>query len=243
MAKICIAVPSGDTWKAGFGLDLAGLIGVFTKTHPEHSVAVVSAQISILAKGRMHLVQEALKRNATHILFLDSDARFSTDTLSRLLAHDLDFVACNAVRRSFPCTPTTRNAPGKIVWTMPDDFGLEEVFDHVGLHTALVKTSVFNLITKPWFAIPYLTEMEDYQGEDVWFCHKLLGAGVKIYIDHDLSHSNRHTGSFDFTHQLAALGRAEYEKEAAAVEAMKRQAEKAGGADLTPSGVKEYDSL
>ena len=242
MSKIVIAVPSSDTWKAGFGLDLAGMIGVFTKTHPsDHQVAVINAQISILAKGRMQLVQEAFKRNATHILFLDSDARFPTHTLEQLLAHDVDFVACNAVRRSFPCTPTTRNAPGQIVWTMPDSYGLEEIYDHVGLHTALIKMDVFNRIEKPWFAIPYLTQMDEYQGEDVWFCHKCLEAGVKIYVDHDLSQANRHTGSFDFTHQLAALGRAEYEQEAAEVERKKREAQAL--AAPAPANVVEYETL
>lgn len=241
MAKIVIGVPSGRQWESGFGLDLAGMIGVFTKTFPEHQLAVVNAQISILPKGRMQLVQEAMKRDATHILFLDCDARFPTHTLAQLLAHDVDFVACNAVNRSFPCVPTSRHAPGHVVWTEPDSYGLEEIRDHVGLHTALIKMDVFKRIPQPWFAIPYLMQMTEYQGEDVWFCHKCLEAGVKVYVDHDLSHASRHVGTFDYTHQLAQMGRAEYEAEAAAVEKAKREA--AALADQAPKNVVEYETL
>ena len=56
MAKVVIGVPSSDVWKSGFGLDLAGLVGVFTKTHPtQHQVAVVNAQISILDRKSTRL--------------------------------------------------------------------------------------------------------------------------------------------------------------------------------------------
>jgi hypothetical protein len=237
MPLIAICVPSGDTWKAGFGMDLAVMVGTFSKVHGKdgYSTQIVNAQISVLPKGRMMLVQEALKMGASHILFLDADARFSKDTLDRLLAHDLDFVACNAVRRSLPCTPTSSNGPGTMIWTSQDSFGLEEVHDHVGLHTALVKTEIFSKIEQPWFMMPWLIKQQEYQGEDVWFCHRVIDAGYRIWIDHDLSKSNRHTGSFDYSHDLAALGREEYEAEAARVKAealAKEAAEKPEEGDI-----------
>ena len=230
MANIGICIPSGDTWKAGTAVDVAVMIGTFMKAHSAsgaHSCWLVNTQLSVLVKSRMMLVQEAIKNGATHILFIDSDARFPKDTLDRLLAHDLDFVACNAVRRALPCTPTSSNGPGNPIWTMPDSFGLEEVHDHVGLHTALIKADVFKNLEQPWFMTPWLVRQQEYQGEDVWLCHRIIDKGYRIWIDHDLSQANRHCGNFDYSHQLAALGRAEYEAEAAAVKAKKEAEEKA----------------
>ena len=246
MATVAICVPSGDTWKAGTAVDVAVMMGTFNRLHQkeQHVCWLVNTQLSVLPKSRMMLVQEALKMDATHVLFLDSDARFPKDTLDRLLAHDLDFVACNAVRRALPCTPTSSNGPGHPIWTGPDDFGLEEVHDHVGLHTALIKTDVFRKVEQPWFMTPWLVRQQEYQGEDVWFCHRAIDAGSRIFIDHDLSWNNRHSGNFDYSHQLAALGRAEYEAEAAAVKA-KREAEEAApvAVEPPPPAVAEYASL
>jgi hypothetical protein len=241
MAKIGVCIPSGDTWKAGFGLDLAVMLGTFTSIHPksEHQIEVVNTQLSVLPKSRMMLAQQALEWGCTHLLWLDSDARFSKDTLDRLLGHDLDFVACNAVRRALPCTPTSSNGPGMPIWTSPDSFGLEEVHDHVGLHTALIKAEVFKKVEQPWFMTPWLVRQQEYQGEDVWFCHRAIDAGFRIWIDHDLSQNNRHSGNFDYSHQLADLGRAEYEAEAAAVKA-KKEAEAKAHLQALENGDVEY---
>lgn len=216
MAFIAISVPSGDMWKAGFGLDLTIMTATFARQHAknEHRVELCNTQLSVLPKSRMMLVKDALEKGATHILFLDSDARFPKDTLDRLLAHDLDFVGCNAVRRALPCTPTASNGPGHPIWTTKDSYGLEEVHDHIGLHTALIKTDVFRKVEQPWFMTPWLVRQQEYQGEDVWFCHRAIDAGFRIWIDHDLSQHNRHSGNFDYSHQLAELGRAEYEESA-----------------------------
>lgn len=239
MANIGICIPSGDTWKAGTAVDVAVMCGTFSKNRKEHNAWIVNTQLSVLPKSRMMLVQEAMKQNATHILFIDSDARFPKDTLDRLLGHDLDFVACNAVRRALPCTPTSSNGPGIPIWTSPDSFGLEEVHDHVGLHTALIKVDVFKKVEQPWFMTPWLVRQQEYQGEDVWFCHRAIDAGFRIWIDHDLSQHNRHSGNFDYSHQLADLGRAEYEAEAAAVKA-KKEAEAKAHLEALESGDVEY---
>ena len=214
MARIALAVPSGDTWKAGFGLDWGSTMAHFMRRYAgKHSLLPTNLQVSMLPKGRADLVKQAMKQNATHILWTDADARFPPDTLERLFCHDLDFVACNAVRRTFPCTPTSRTAEGKIFYTHPGSFGLEEVTGHVGLHTALTKIEVFERTPKPWFCIPYVMESDDYQGEDVWFCNRYREHGGRIFIDHDLSWQNRHSGGFEFSHQVAEAQIGEHEKE------------------------------
>jgi hypothetical protein len=229
MAKIGICIPSGDTWKAGTALDTAVMIGTFAYAHPksEHQVEIVNTQLSVLPKSRMMLAKQAIEWGCTHTLWIDSDARFPKDTLDRLLAHDLDIVGCNAVRRALPCTPTASNGPGLPIWTAKDSYGLEEVHDHLGFHTVLIKMEVFKKIEQPWFMTPWLVRQQEYQGEDVWFCHRAIDAGFRIWLDHDLSQMNRHSGNFDYSHQLAELGRAEYEAEAAAVKAAKEAQDKA----------------
>ena len=43
--------------------------------------------------------------------------------------------------------------------------------------------------------------MKAYCGEDVYFCQKLVDAGARLYIDHDLSVQVQHIGSYSYGHE------------------------------------------
>lgn len=145
---------------------------------------------SYISNNRIAIVRQALETNAGHILFLDSDMRFPADTLQRLLLHDKDIIGANYKQRTQE--EWTARKDGKFIGK---GFGLGEV-DTLGLGVTLIKRAVFEKF-EPWFAMPYDPQEKKQVGEDVYFCTMAKQNGFKIWVDHDLSHEVKHTGTVE----------------------------------------------
>lgn len=182
---ILIGTPTREAVHGGTAYDLVYLMR-----------ATPSAQFSIafgtlLSNLRAQLAQAALRLNADHLLFIDSDMRFPPDTLDRLLARDCAIVGAN-------CTSRTQNRPtarrGASSVSSAGKTGIEAV-DVLGFGVTLINTQVFRVLTEPWFAMPW--DGTKHVGEDVYFCREARAAGFKIMVDHDLSHGVRHVGAIE----------------------------------------------
>ena len=163
---------------------------------------------SILPQLREELVREALSGGATHILFLDSDQTFPSDTLHRLLSWKLPFVACNVAIKTFPSVPTARahdpsKAQGQLIYSTGP--GLERVW-RVGLGVALIESRVFRAIEEPWFGIKYMPD-GTFMGEDWFLCEKVEAAGFPIHVDHGLSLQIGHIGDLEYVHDFCGADR------------------------------------
>lgn len=189
--KVVIAIPSLSTWLAGFGMDVVKL--VFKHRSGEPPINVLNVKGAPHCVARSLLVDDALNAGASHMLWLDSDMRFPDDILERLLSHKKPIVGANYITRHDPhIFVASRN--GEIIKTTNANRGLEEV-DTVGFGVMLISMAVFKQIPKPWFLFEY--DGENYRGEDEYFCRKAREAGLKIYIDHDLSKMVCHTATLD----------------------------------------------
>lgn len=198
---VFVCIPSRDLWKAEFGIHLARMVGFccLNKTHDGGFVLPYPqmATGSSVADNRNILVKSALDGNATHVLFVDDDQMFPPDTIHRLLAHDLDIVGANIVRKeSNPRTNSRKLNSTECAWTYKDSTGLEEV-DFVGTGLILIKTEVFKKLGMPY----YFYDIEKQIGEDVFFCNRARDNGYKVYIDHDLSKEVKHVGHFYWGHE------------------------------------------
>jgi len=207
--RVVIAIPSGQTWDAQFAMSV-----VFLSNHvASHfkindlptAFRVHNKKGSILPTMRQSLIEQALKGKATHLLFIDSDQTFPETTLHRMMAHKKGVVACNIATKSFPtnCTARKYDESGELipVYTREDSTGLEEV-DFVGTGIMLIDMKVFKrerLCPAPWFNMEWNVELGHYTGEDWYFCECMREAGVKIFIDHDLSKEVTHRGVMDYT--------------------------------------------
>lgn len=138
----------------------------------------------------------ALAEGFTHLLFLDADMVWPTDTLERMLAHHAaGIVGGLYVMRHPPYAPVAlRNgfrAPGSQV----DQFEHATLdttdlipCDVLGMGCTLIPLSVFAQIgPRPWFEY-----RDDDAGwpvvtEDVPFCLKAKAAGVPIFLDPTIS--------------------------------------------------------
>lgn len=177
---VAIATPTRDALQSGTVFDLVNLI-----KYSSDSFFTVS-QGTLLPNQRTELVKRSIEAHASHILFVDSDMRFPKDTLERLKKHDLDIVGANCKHRQANKWTAGVSSKGKR--------GLKEV-KGLGFGVTLIRTDVFFKIPEPWFATPY--DGKQFVGEDIFFCYKVKEAGLKIFIDHDLSQEIKHIGRIE----------------------------------------------
>lgn len=218
MKNIAICVPARDDVSTGFAHDLAIMSARFYGNAPSGTLFNVNFVAgTLIADQRQKLVMMAIKQGADYILFLDSDMRFPSYLLERMLAHDKDIVACNYATRRLPVKTVAFSdfAELKCIYSL-DKTGLEEV-DAVGMGAMLIKTEIFKKLPLPWFSISYLPSGNMYIGEDIYFCKLAQANGMKVYVDHDLSKDVRHIGVMEFTHDHAEIDRPDPMTEAAAL--------------------------
>ena len=204
--RVMIAVPSQDFCAVGFAHDLARLTGFMGSTRPDVQVYLFTSRGTLIPQQRTQLVKNALEIDATHIFWLDSDMRFPMDALSRLLAHDAPIVAANYSTRRPPITPTAAQGLNQHEYTDEASTGLVEVV-RCGMGCMLTKVEIFRTIDAPWFALGYIPQLNDFVGEDVFFCQKAKFKGFPTLIDHDLSKQVIHLGEFPYQYSHTLIGR------------------------------------
>lgn len=190
---ILLGQPSYGDIKPGTAVDWQRLIhpdGVTCSPCPIIGTNVVEA--------RYRIAEVALNTpGVSLVLWIDADMRFPCDTLTRMLAHEVDIVGANCRRRQPPHGFTARKN-GKEVGPST---GLEEV-EVVGAGILLTTVRALRktlqsqgdpLFLNPWVGNGYLSE-------DYYFCNKARAAGFAIYIDHDLSALCRHTTEKELTY-------------------------------------------
>lgn len=191
--KVKIGIPARDTVMTGFAHSLAMLVGYSVAAGIE--VSLTTSAGTLICDQRNNLAKATLDEGCDYLLFLDSDMRFPSDTLVRLLAHEEPIVTCNySTRRSPPEPVAFRDIKTcEKLYTDPESEGLEECAAN-GLGVALIHRSVFEAMDHPWFLIPYIRESDGHWGEDVWFCNQARKAGFATLVDHDLSRAVKHIG-------------------------------------------------
>lgn len=203
--SLAVCVPSTSHVHAVFAVDLfalalrMGLERVKLPWVKKQRVFLFNKQGSLIHSQRQNLVLDAVTAGATHILFVDSDQTFPPDTVHQLACHDKLVVGANIVTKEIPARPCAYALDGSPCYTDPASSGLEEVAV-CGTGLVLINTKIFGLIEPPIFLMPYDEEKRIYLGEDVYFCNKLRKAGVRVYVDHDLSKKVGHIGMLEYTH-------------------------------------------
>ena len=205
--RLVIAVPSTQVWEAEFGMDLVFFTN-YLASHGEIDGMPISFRLhnkrgSILANMREDLVKEAIDNGSTHVLFLDSDQTFPADVFHQLIAHKKKIVAANVATKMLPPQPTARLADGVELYTEQDSTGLVEVW-RIGTGIMLIDLNVFKRegMEQPWFDQHWNPKLGAYTGEDWSFCEKLENAGVKLYVDQDLSKQVGHVGKLNYGHDM-----------------------------------------
>lgn len=215
---INIAIPTHDVVPAKFAISLANMAAYAGTGLIAQDVADVYISYymgTYIAKARQDLVLGALKRDVTHILFLDSDMTFPRDLLTRLLRHNLPIVGINYAKRRIPTEfvaikHVSRESDALGIEdgvnlregsehcpTYEDSTGLEEV-DAAGFGAMLIRSEVFWSMEPPHFSSGWDEKNKRWVGEDVYFCLKARQEGFRTFVDHDLSKECGHMGTLKF---------------------------------------------
>lgn len=208
--RVIVCVPTHEMVPHQFAFDFANMIG--------YTLAAVGDQLDIVTnvvagtyvhKARQQLVDEAIDIGCNWLLWVDSDMRFPKDALIRLMAHKEEMVGINYASRGVPtrfiAIERTRinhledGLGGKLLETWPESTGLEEV-EALGFGMVLMQAQILTRLpeNEPWFWFGRSDSGETHVGEDVWFCTMARKAGVKIYVDHDLSKDCAHCGTLEY---------------------------------------------
>ena len=199
--KLAVLIPCRDTLHSAHALALAELVKFNTMNNIDTHVFMDAS--TILLTQREKLATAAVELGAEHMLWLDSDMVFPATTAVRLMSHDESVVAANYVRRQKPYKGVAYENIGD--WQRPLSFDVEDDLvpvEGIGMGCMLIKTSVFNQLSKPWFDFQWSPESNDFLGEDMYLCQKMNAAGYTVKVDTALSREMHHLGTYAFNVDL-----------------------------------------
>ncbi len=159
---------------------------------------------SAICCARNELVRVAIKRDCTHLFFMDDDMIMPRGGLHRLVSHGLDIVSGLCHLRTPPHFPSMFMDPdhstGKIFYICKWPEGQMIRVDNIGSACVLVKTDVYKKVQEMefkgddgtmvkeggedlWYLYGKARPGEHTVGEDVFFCKLARDAGYKIWVD------------------------------------------------------------
>src|SRR3990167_834852 len=188
MKKICLGLPTTGTVKTKTLFSIVRML-----KQSSFSYDIITKDGSMLHWNREHIVKQAIERECSHVLFIDSDMFFEGDAAERLLARDKDIIGVPYNMKELPAKTTLKihDENGNIIQEEYD--GLMKCAA-VGTGFMLIKISVFEKLSEPWFFFESNDKGEVVKGEDVLFCMKARKAGFDIFCD--MTISIKHIGEF-----------------------------------------------
>ena len=153
---------------------------------------------SCIGEARDKMVDDAIKKDCTHVLFIDDDMGFLPETLTTMLARQMPVLLCNYRRKVPPGTFTATNKTNtEPIQTTHESSSLVEC-DFGGFGFALIEIDVFKAIKKPRFLMTYNEEIDVYTTEDRPFFNAVHKAGFPVFVDQDASKMVWHNGTFAY---------------------------------------------
>lgn len=195
--KLAILVPTREMVHSQFSYCLSQLFRTTSEVNMDTYLFFDSS--TILLNQRENLIEKAKEIKADYVLWLDSDMIFPSTTALRLLEHGKDIVACNYMKRTKPLkTVAYTDVTNWDSWVRlePQD-NLIKV-EGIGMGCMLMKTEVFDSLTKPYFEFTYSDETKSWHGEDFFIQKKLREKGYDIYVDTLLSMEIKHLGLYAY---------------------------------------------
>ncbi len=201
---VMIATPSAGIVHAAFATSVVGLalhyfttpvLGREKEERNLHQMMMVGASIG---ENRDKLVNTALDKGCTHVLFIDDDMGFDSDCLNIALMRHMPIVLANYRRKSPTAAFTARNADntGSIETTKEKD-SLEEC-SFGGFGFCLIERDVLEAVAMPRFLAYYEPEHQVYTTEDKPFYAAAKAAGFQAWVDHRLSKKVTHNGNYQY---------------------------------------------
>ena len=197
MMRLAIGGPTRDMVPASFATDFAQLFAYTRERGPWATVDDLFLGHTYIHGGRELVLEAAVRRGFSHLLWLDTDMSVPRTAAVRLMAHDLPIVGCNyRSRRQGSSKFTAQQDDGTPVATTAQSTGLQEV-GAVGFGCVLMRVDLVSRLHRPWFRHG-LNDLGGDIGEDIMFCRSVRATGHPVHIDHDLSKEIGHVGTYTY---------------------------------------------
>jgi hypothetical protein len=208
--RVAVALATHSMVHAAFTYALANMSAYTVSKLPpapaEFGLTMVKG--TYVHSARQELLDRLLKRDISHVLWIDTDMRFPRDSVMRLLAHKKDVVGINYCQRGLPYEFVAikrvgweEGDKGEKLQTLESSTGLEEAaaigFGMVLMRADVLRRVLPSLDEEPWFWFEWMKGRRQV-GEDVYFCNLLKRKGVQIFVDHDLSKVCQHIGEYEY---------------------------------------------
>ena len=169
--KIAICVPHYGVIKAKTTLSLMNLMKLPYEFMP------IFRYGSYISENKEKMIAIALQYNCTHLFFVDYDVVFEPQLLIELIEADKDVIGAYYNYKYLPTEPMIKFLDKHEI---PD-----ETFKVAALGGGclLVKSSVFEKISKPYFPMEYDNEGNVVCTEDTGFCEKVREAGMDVWCN------------------------------------------------------------
>lgn len=139
-----------------------------------------------IASARTWLVQQAIEKGATHLLFVDSDiCAFGEDTIQKMVDQNKPILAAPYNMRKFPLEPVYKPLEGS---SETEPYKAR----YAGTGFMLIDLSIFkdpkfgnreDGTKVPWFSFGRDSQGALALGEDAWFCSMAREFGYDTWID------------------------------------------------------------
>ncbi len=164
-------------------------------TSKEHECEIKFFDYYDVSMMRNFIVKEALKENYDYIFFIDADMVYPEDSIIKLLASGKDIIGGYYIGRKEPMNPVHF----KQILNVPEMAKIEncitpsnEIVEQAagGFGGVLVKRSVLEKMSFPWFRCTYNDEDSSWLGEDIYFFQKASELGLKSYVDTNVKYGH-----------------------------------------------------
>lgn len=197
---VAVAFCSGDMVHADFAAHLAMLM--LATDQAGIASDLINVKSSVIAQSRTQAVQQAQQAKATHILFLDSDMVFPSNSALLLLQAKKTVIGATYRKRS-PPHAFTHHELGEVPGTClvpsehaPPIHGAENIREvsRLGTGCMLIDMHVFTKMTLPYFRFGVTEGEALLPGEDYLFCDAVRKLGFRVWLDCYLSKHVGHIG-------------------------------------------------
>ena len=180
--KILIAIPTAKN------IEVATFKSIYDLKIPEGYKADFQYFYGYNIDQVRNLIASWVVNGYDYLFAVDYDVEFESDTLEKMLAHDVDLVSGLYIQRK-------HNQHVLELYRMNDRGGMSNVpledidgqglvsIDGCGFGCVLVKKRVFEGIGYPWFVYHSALDHNNTVSEDVDFCRKAREKGFKMYAD------------------------------------------------------------
>lgn len=193
--NLVIGVPTSGHVRIEFAYAFAGLVASLASGRVSGLPDVdIEAHLDISVgtnwiENRENIVQRALDRGATHLLFLDDDMSFDHRILAvmlrHMLAHQAPIVLTNYLQKTEPPVWVAVSMDDARIATTESSTGLEPIA-YSGFGVSLFDCAVFCAIEPPRFLPEYIPG-RGITTEDLGFFRKVWAAGFPVLLDHEAS--------------------------------------------------------